>query len=182
MAAIPKIAALDIATTLGWAVGALDECPRAGSIRFGLVGRDPPDEIFSAALIWAADFFERERPDLLMLEGMLPPQAMQNRTSRQVRDRLAGLHGIMLGSARRYGVGEISTASVNDIRAHFIGDRGLKRNAAKRETIRRCVQLGWPVEDDNAADALACFSYACGLLDPKWGLRLTPLFNRSVAL
>jgi hypothetical protein len=184
MAATParKIAALDIATTCGHAVGCLGEIPRAGSIRFGIIARDPPEQVFATALEWAVAFFERERPDILILEAMLPPAAMLNKTSRQVRDRLAGLHGIMLGCGRRSGVGEFVTVSVGDIRRHFIGDGSLKRNAAKRETIRRCVALGWPAEDDNAADACAIWSYACALLDPRWGLRLTPLFNRAVAL
>ena len=182
MAAARKIAALDVATTCGFACGVLGEIPRAGSVRFGLISRDPPEEVFAAAIEWAAAFFERERPDILMLEMMLPPQAMLNKTSRQVRDRLAGLHGIMLGCARRAGVGEFVHVSVGDIRRHFIGDGHLKRNAAKREVIRRCVQLGWRADDDNAADALAIWSYACALLDPTWGLRLTPLFNRVVMI
>jgi len=177
-----KIAALDIATTCGHAVGCLGEIPRAGSIRLGVIARDPPQEVFATAIEWAVAFFERERPDILIIEAMLPPQAMLNKTSRQVRDRLAGLHGIMLGCARRAGVAEFVHVTVGDIRRHFIGDGSLKRNAAKREVIRRCVQLGWPAEDDNAADALAIWSYACALLDPKWGLRLTPLFNRAVVL
>lgn len=182
MAAARKLAALDIATSTGWACGCLGELPRAGSVRFGVIARDPPDQVFAAAIEWAAAFFECERPDILILEMMLPPQAMLNKTSRQVRDRLAGLHGVMLGCARRGGVGEFVHVSVGDIRRHFIGDGSLKRNAAKREVIRRCVQLGWPADDDNAADALAIWSYGCAMLDPTWGLRLTPLFNRAVAL
>jgi len=182
MAAAPKIAALDIATSTGFACARLGEPPRAGSVRFGIVSRDPPDQVFAAAIDWAMEFFAREAPDLLILEAMLPPDAMPNKTSRQVRDRLAGLHGIMLGCARRAGVGEIATVTVGDIRRHFIGDGKLKRNAAKREVIRRCLQLGWPADDDNAADALAIWSYGCALLDPTWGLRLTPLFNRAVAI
>jgi hypothetical protein len=175
-----KIAALDIATTCGWACGVLGETPRAGSMRFGVIGRDSPDDIFAAALIWADGFFRLERPDLLILEAMLPPDAMKGQTSRQTRDRLAGLHGIMRGVARKAGVAEIATATVGDIRSHFIGGRMERRAAAKRETLRRCVMLHWPADDDNAADALAAWSYACALIDPTWALRVTPLFNRAL--
>lgn len=159
----------------------MHERPCAGSIRFGDIRSEPAD-VFATALTWAEEFFAREKPDTLIVEAMLPPTAMLNKTSRQVRDRLAGLHGIFLGIARKRGVGEIVTVNVGDIRAHFIGDRMLKRHAAKTETIRRCKALGWIVRDSDAADACAVWSYACALVDPRWGLRLSPLFNRAVAI
>jgi hypothetical protein len=120
---------------------------------------------------------------MLIVEAMLPPTpALYNKTTRQVRDRLGGLHGIFLGTARKFGVAEIATVNVGDIRGHFIGGRGLRRDLAKRETIRRCQQLGWIVTDNNAADACACWSYACAIVDPRSALRVSPLFNRNVAI
>ena len=178
--AAQKIAALDVATNCGWACGIIGTCPAAGSIRFGIIAHDSPDEIFARALDWAVDFFEREQPDILMLEALLPADAMVGKTSRMTRDRLAGLDAIMRGVARISGVGEIASATVGDIRAHFIGARNTKRVDAKRETIARCRMLGWPAVDDNAADALAAWSYTCALIDPRWALKVTPLFNRAL--
>ena len=173
------ILAIDLATTAGYARGKLgDAVPVCGSIAFGGRGRNLGDAVFSQALHWISDIVnDGPPPDIVIVEKMLPPEAMQNRTSRAVRDRLAGLHGIVRAVAHRHGVGEISEASVGDVRAHFIGQRGLKRYDAKRAVISRCRQLGWDVANDNEADACALWSFACGLLDPSAALRTSPLFN-----
>jgi len=99
-----------------------------------------------------------------------------------VRDRLCGLHSIMLGVASNSGVGEIVTASVGDVRNHFIGTRSLKRAQAKAAVVAKCEVLGWRVADDNQGDAAATWSYACSLIDPKLALRGSPLFNRISAI
>jgi hypothetical protein len=39
--------------------------------------------------------------------------------------------------------------------------------------------MGWEVEDDNEADALATWHYMCALLEPRLALAPTPLFGRS---
>jgi hypothetical protein len=172
------ILALDVATVTGWARGRIGEIPTAGSIRFGKPGvRD--HVIFADAINWLHAELH-EPPDLLIVESMLSPLAMRNETSRAVRDRLAGLHGIVKGVAHLRGVGEIAEASVGDIRAHFIGDRTLKRFAAKQAVMERCRMLGWPCPDDNAGDALAGWSFACALIDPTWALQVSPLFNRNL--
>ena len=176
------ILALDIATTCGWARGRVGSMPVSGSVRFAAPGASE-NAVFGQALRWMSETLQPEpRPDLLIFEGLLPPAAMQGETTRQVRDRLAGLHGVVRAVAFLRGVYEIASVSVGDVRMHFIGARSLKREAAKRETIRRCKALGWPVEDDNQADALAVWSFACGLIDPTHAIKLSPLFNRAIAI
>jgi hypothetical protein len=177
----PLILALDIATRTGWALGELGAVPNSGSIRFGNQSTDS-DVIFKAGLDWAEGFVKKLRPDLVIYEAMLPPLAKLGVTSAAVRDRLAGLQGIMRAVSRRYEVALILDCSVGDVRQHFIGDRRLKREAAKREVLRRCAQLGWTACDDNAGDALAIWSYASGIIDPVSALKTTPLFNKAVAL
>jgi hypothetical protein len=177
----PLILALDIATRTGWALGELGTMPNSSSIRFGNQSTDA-DVIFKSALCWTEGFVKRVRPDLVIYEAMLPPLAKLGVTSAAVRDRLAGLQGIMRAVCRRYEVGLIVDCNVGDVRQHFIGDRRLKRDPAKREVLRRCAQLGWAACDDNAGDALAIFSYACAIIDPVSALKTTPLFNRAVAL
>jgi len=172
------ILAIDLATTAGYARGKLgDAAPLCGSIAFGRTDRGMTNAVFADALRWITDIISDAPPDIVIIEQMLPPEAMQGRTSRAVRDRLAGLHGIVRAAAHKHGVGEISEASVGDVRAHFIGQRGLKRYDAKRAVISRCRQLGWDVANDNEADACALWSFACGLLDPSAALRTSPLFN-----
>ena len=178
----PLIIALDIATRTGWALGRPSQAPRSGSQRFGQFHSDP-HEIFGAALKWFSEFLQQQepRPDTLIVEQMLPPLAMKGQTSRAVRDRLAGLHGVMLGVAQLRGVGEIAQASVGDVRSHFIGDRMCRREQAKREVMLQCETQGWPAQDHNAADACALWSYACTLIRPELGLRVVPLFHRRTA-
>ena len=174
------ILALDVATCTGWCRGRIGETPTCGSIRFGKPGVTDA-AVFGAALDWLIVQFDRRPiPDLLIMEALLPPMAMKNETSRAVRDRLGGLHGIVKACAHRYGVGEIATATVGDVRAHFIGDRTLPRDKAKREVMRHCQMLGWKSLDDNAGDAAAVWSYACALINPEWALQVSPLFNRKL--
>ena len=111
---------------------------------------------------------------------MLSPEAMVRKTSRDVRDRLAGLHGVVRAVAFLRGVYQIQDAGVGQVRAHFIGERNLKRDVAKREVLLRCRQLGWRADDDNAADALALWSYAAALIDPNHALQLSPMFNEQL--
>jgi hypothetical protein len=174
----PLVLGLDIATTLGWARGCVDApAPTCGTIRFGKVSTSVP-EIFGNAIRWAEAYIGGSKPDILVVEGLLPPQAMLGETSRAVRDRLCGLHGIILGVAHNAGVGEIVTASVGDVRNHFLGRRDLKRIQAKAAVMEKCKSLGWTVADDNQGDAAATWSFACALIDPKLALRGSPLFNR----
>jgi len=176
------VLALDVATVTGWARGRVGDMPVSGSIRFGSPGASE-NAVFAHALTWISTVLEPQpRLDLLMIEGLLPPDAMKGSTTRQVRDRLAGLHGVVRAVAFLRGVYEIAQVSVGDVRMHFLGDRKLKSAAAKQETIRRCKALGWPVTDDNQADALAVWSFACGLIDPAHSIRLSPLFNRAIAI
>lgn len=176
------ILALDIATTTGWARGRVGSMPVSGSVRFGKAEASN-NAVFAAAVKWIAALLEPQpRPDILVMEAMLPPAAKVGFTNVDVRDRLAGLHGIVRGVAHLRGVYDIATYSVGDIRQHFIGERGLKRFVAKARIVERCRQLGWPCETDDAGDALAAWSYACSIIDPTQALKVSPLFNQKLRI
>jgi hypothetical protein len=174
------ILALDIATVTGWARGRVGTTPTSGSVRFGR--RDASgDAVFGHALEWLADELKPEpRPNILVFEAMLPPGAKEGDTNARTRDRLAGLHGIVRAVAWQRGIYDIGCYSVGDIRQHFIGERGLKRDKAKRQIMQRCRQLRWPCDDDDAGDALAAWSFACSLIDPTQALKVMPLFNKQL--
>jgi hypothetical protein len=176
------ILALDIATTTGWARGRVGERPKAGSIRFGKPEASA-NAVFAHCLSWLSNTLEPQpRPDIIVVESMLSPEAKVGNTSRDVRDRLAGLHGIVRAVAFLRGVYTVNEAGVGQVRAHFIGASNLKRAIAKREVVDTCCRLGWlsAATDDNAADALALWSYAVALIDPEQGLKLSPLFNQKL--
>jgi hypothetical protein len=174
------ILALDIATRTGWARGKVGLTPIAGSVRFGKL-QASNNAIFGNCLRWLSELLEPQpRPDIIIVESMLSPEAMQGRTSRDVRDRLAGLHGVIRAVSFLRGVYELQEADVGQVRAHFIGERNLKREIAKREVLQRCQQLGWQADDDNAGDALALWSFAASLIDPQHALKLSPLFNKQL--
>ena len=174
------IFALDVATTCGWARGPVGGVPMSGAINFARK-ESSDNAVFANALSWLSVVLEpKPRPDLIVIEALLPPQAMKGHTSRAVRDRLAGLHGIVRAVAFLRGIYRIETATVGDVRGHFINDHACKRQEAKRETVEKCRALGWPCDDDNAADALAVWSYACGMIDPQTALQVSPLFNPAL--
>jgi Holliday junction resolvasome RuvABC endonuclease subunit len=65
-------------------------------------------------------------------------------------------------------------ANISSVKKHFAG-HGF---ADKSAIVARCHQLGWLVENEDAADAAAVWSYTKALLDPTWSPRSTPLFGR----
>ena len=176
------VLALDIATITGFARGRVGETPTSGSIRFGT--RNCSDgEVFGHAIGWISTILKAQPlPDIIVVEAMLPPGAKVGYTNASTRDRLAGLHAIVRGVAHIRGGGEIEMAcySVGDIRAHFIGERGLRRAQAKQAIVTRCEQLGWPAVDNNAADASAAWSLACSIVDPAQAIKVSPLFNQKL--
>lgn len=175
-----EILALDLATTCGWARGAVGELPTAGSICFG---RDCSENVvFAKAIGWFSNFLKDEpRPDVLIIEAMLPGGAVKDETTIKTRDRLAGLHAIVRGVAHIRGIYDISTVDVGAVRQHFIGTRKLKRDLAKREVLEKCRRLGFPAADHNSGDAIAAWHFACSLIKPELALQTSPLFYGKAA-
>jgi hypothetical protein len=174
------VLAVDLATNCGWCRGKVGAVPVFGSLRFGKHNsRDAA--IFADALSWISHLLQpAPRPDLLVLEMLLPVSAWGGQSQQTTFERLAGLQSIMLGVAHLRGIAEISTASVPDVRAHFIGERRMKRKPAKQAVMERCRRLGWEVRNDNEGDACALWSFACSLIDPRLALNVVPLFNRRL--
>ena len=174
------VLALDLATTTGFARGRVGELPTAGSICFG---HDCSENVvFAKAIGWFSNFLAPlPRPDVLMLEAMLPGGAMKGETNIGTRDRLAGLHAIVRGVAHIRGIYDISTVDVGAVRQHFIGARNLRSQIAKREVLEKCRRLGFPAADHNAGDALACWHFACSLIKPELALQTSPLFFGKAA-
>lgn len=86
---------------------------------------------------------------------------------------LRGIVGVLEACAWRAGIRDITSISVHAARNHLIGTN---RKGGKAEVIRWCRMLGYPVEDDNQADAVALWSRASALANPRIAHLSTPLF------
>jgi hypothetical protein len=171
------VLALDLASVSGWAVGVPgDERPIHGSIRFASKGASH-EAIFASAMQWADKKIVFYRPSLIVWEA--PLQGFKNgRTTADVSTILFGLPAVIGAVAYTRGVYDIRKAETKDVRHHFIGCSP-KRAQAKPMVERQCRAMGWEVEDDNEADALATWHYMCALINPRLALAPTPLFGRS---
>ena len=174
------VLAFDAATFTGWARGRVDGIPECGSLRFGKPGCSE-NVVFGQAMQWFADMLRPQpRPDVVVIEALLPANAKVGMTTSSVRDRLAGLHAICRGTCELHGIKEVQSANVNDVRGHFIGTRMLHRDSAKAATLDRCRRLGWSAQNTDEADALALWHFACSLINPELTLQVSPLFNKQL--
>ena len=172
-----NILALDLATSAGWARGDVGAVPQCGSVQFASKGASQP-AICGAALDWAIETIRAPLPDVVAIEGLLPPGALKKRSTEQ-HELLAHLHGVILGVCFQRGVYKVHRHPLSKIRSHFIGQAVCAKGEAKREVQRKCKTLGWlERDDDDAADACAVWSYQCALIDPEQAIRISPLFRR----
>jgi crossover junction endodeoxyribonuclease RuvC len=177
---LTDVLALDIATSLGWARGRVGEQPRCGSVRFGKAGASQL-AICGHALEWAIVHLRAPLPDVIAIEGLLPPGALKRR-SNEDHELLGHLHGIMMGVAFMRGVYKVHKYQLNSIRAHFLYGIAYGKGEAKHAVMRKCRSLGWLEKaDDDAADACALWSYQCSLLDRDEVLRISPMFGKVVS-
>jgi len=172
-AKVKDVLGLDLATTTGWARGEVGGIPRCGSQTFGTTGASS-NAVFGHALkFFSAMLGTEPKPDLIVVEQMLPPDAMRGATNKATRDRLAGLHGILRGVAFCRGLYEVHEVSVLAVRRHFLGFQ----NAKKHDVFDRCRKMGWSVSNTDEADAAALWHFSCSLLKPELAIETSPLFG-----
>lgn len=183
------IHAYDLATTCGWAEGALEDLrpggnPRSGSHRFA-PPRSSPDEVLGAAVKWFADRLALPpRPEMIWVE--VPDfwnlgKGKSQGSSIETMELLIGLLGVVRGVANRRGFRPVSRASSAQVRRLFIQNSQLKGPDAKAAVFGRCAALGWKPKDDNASDALALLTYGLEQQHPGAAERTLPLFLGAAA-
>jgi Holliday junction resolvasome RuvABC endonuclease subunit len=178
---VTDVLALDIATRCGYARGPVGpDAPRCGSVQFGKTGASQL-AICGHALEWAIDTIKAPLPDIVAIEDLLPPHVTRGKSNVD-HDLLAHLHGIILGVCFVRGVFKVHKYPVRTIRNHFIDLSACAKGQAKLMVQDKCKLLGWLAADADAADAAACWSYACSLIDPEQAIRISPLFNRVRAI
>jgi hypothetical protein len=163
------IIALDVAIRTGVAEGVPGNAPNIFSVNFGASGGSQPD-IFAASVKWATRTFETTPPGLLVIEGVVP---QYNKTIQ------SGLCGIFIGFARANNV-PVREAPVQTWRSFVLGNGRLPKREAKTRAIAACTQLGWPVKNDDEAEAACIWLWACAQVAPKLAPRI-PFFMRGAA-
>ncbi len=111
--------------------------------------------------------FAAERPALVIKEAMLPVAALMSLNAGAAANVVlqAKLHGIVEFACYRRGIPYISVAD-STIRKHILGRAKLgDRGATKAAVVARCKLVGLlprdAVDDDDRADAIAAWEYAC---------------------
>lgn len=176
------IVALDIASATGVAVGQAGSAPRAWVERLGTTD----DERFGNALRVVDRLIREHKPSLVAIEAPVGGP----RTSHL----LVGLVACVRGACRARGV-KVEVYPIASIRKHFIGGnvtsapykhlpeklrKGAARKDAKRLVMARCAALGWPVRNDDEADACALWDFACALNSRSAQMTSLPgLFERG---
>lgn len=175
----PFILALDIATNTGVAQGRPGETPRASRICFGEDGESHA-KVFARALREFTFLVVDWKPDIVYLEEPLPILGIHQRTNARTIIRLNGLWALAITVCEMKGVRHKSVP-VNDVRAAFIGKGRFHRTEAKRRTKGMCRLLGWPAKNEDEADALAVWHFACANEAPNETLAIRPGMQKKVA-
>lgn len=170
-----RVLALDLATVTGWAV---DRPDGSGVPLTGTVACRHVDNDFGTAYValerFIVDAVSVHQITHLAFEA---PLVMAGRAGAKVQTnvntvrKLLGLAAVAELVGTRLGL-QVYEANVQTVKKHFAGTG----RATKDDIKARCRLLGWPIKDDNAADAAALWSYAKSLFDRSWAPRSTPMF------
>lgn len=172
-------------------MGEIGGKPVSGSIP---LGNDKDHGARGMALLhWLNALAKVEGFDACFIERPLDPRVLVKIGATFQTAMLAyGLPFLAKAVLHGRGVYRVEFVGVQDVREHFVGKRTFKpgfdpvkkkpttsRAEAKQATINVCRMIGWSPKNDDEADALALWSYATSRLDPKRGMRPTPLFARA---
>jgi hypothetical protein len=159
------VLALDPATKTGYAIGRPKEQPVLATVDLGDEFATHND-IFRRAHYWLAGVLKAQRPDLFVIEDVVPPSAIQGRTTHSGSIISVGLSGIFIGMAGAHGI-PVLRAPISTWRKYFLGHGKLPREKAKLAAMRQCRRLGCTYKDDNAAEAGGIWFWACGQIMPQ---------------
>jgi hypothetical protein len=159
------ILALDIASRVGWCEGPLNGQPLFyGSERLAPEGAGDA-AIFAGMLQFLGRRLAAFKPRIIVYEAPLDPRIVK-KTTRATLRRLNGLPAVAEAIAYRMGVYDIREIETGDLKLYWHGKRNLPRQIVKPMTIRKMRALGYDVNDEDAADAIAVHRYMAAFLDP----------------
>lgn len=150
---------LDIATHTGWCEGEPGGKPIFGSFRCSKEG-DNADK-FAGMFKWVAERCQAFKPRHLFFEAPLARNAT-------TAEALMGMAANAQSAARLCGVYSIKRAHVGSVRKFFLPPGSPRSgDAVKQATIQRCRELGYEPKNDDEADAIAGWEYACSIVAPS---------------
>ncbi len=160
---------LDIATRTGWCEGVPGGKPFYGSFVVSKDG-DASDK-YLGMLRWVGQRCKAFRPNALFYEAPLARNA-------KTAELLMGLAANACSAARGTGVWRVEKVHPSTVKAFFL-PKGAPRtgSATKYAVIDRCRELGFDPKNDDEADAIAGWHYACARVAPHVAADSTPLFG-----
>lgn len=191
--AVDCVLALDLASTSGWAYGPVRSKPMSGVIPLGDKGATH-GERGAKLLRWLNDFLKLNAVRLAVIEKPLAPQVLVKiGATDSTVELLYGLPFVAKTVLSMRGVWEVKYVHVQDVRAHFTGQRTFaesfdpirKRKVSSRENGKAavkniCAMRGWPVQSDDEADAIATWSYGTEMLSPGASMKCLQIFGRRI--
>jgi hypothetical protein len=165
------VAALDVASVTGIAVGEPGGRPALSTVSFRRDRSDTDIDLFAYATGWIDRFLGSQRVDVLALEM---PVAIHDSTL------LFGLRGVIAGHARRSGA-RVIEATVAQWRSYALGDGKLPGPKAKQRAVDLISRLGWRNTGDltlthDSAEAACLWLWCCSRVAPNLVQRTEPLF------
>lgn len=158
-----NVAALDLGSVTGLAFGQAGGTPTARSIE--LVGDRISRGVELRDIL--REFFEDARPDILYVEA--PPNLagmIQKGTNIASLQALYGYEMVAGLVARDFAV-RAKPVDVQVARRHFLGLGKIPKGKGKELVMQRCRMLRWGFENNNEADALCLWDYACAIEKPN---------------
>ena len=161
-----RVLAVDAAATCGFALGDTGAEPRFGSRNF--TGSNASGEVVARFARFLRVVIERDKPDVLAYEAPYFPMGFRKGPPANAKTlrRLLGMAEIVDAIAWDYRV-QCYQATAGEVCSYLTGKSNWGgRDKKKAATIAAARAWGWPVTDDNAADACAVWAYAESILDP----------------
>lgn len=156
-----RVLAFDLATSTGVAWGAAGETPRATTHDLGKGLSEA--QRFAKIIDLVGMHIQARLPDLVVYEAPVG--------GKDASAYLIGLSACLQGAAAAHGC-EPEQIWISQYRKHFLGKNvqvrdfpGVTKAQAKRQiktlVVNRCRALGWRPENDDEADAMAIWDFAC---------------------
>ncbi len=154
---MPRVVlALDLASTVGWCVGAADRPPRYGSVRLDGQGRAPR---YAALLDWLDDAHGVHGFEDLVCEAPLVTGDFSGRDAALLALGFAAHVELWCWDN---GVRQLPSVVVGTARKGVLGRGSFAKGTAKAVVMDWARAEGFAPGDDNAADALLLWHFATG--------------------